>query len=299
MKRFFLSLFGILFLLIGLVLTGAGTFVAAAGGTQGSITNTAGTAAGNGNALLLNDFAIDTGGVDTSKVVEMTVGARALNGKPLFIGLGSTTDVINYLNEVPRDVVTGISSSQATVTAIPGTATPADPAVQGFWLASGQGASPSLVLPSATTGSTLVVMNQDGSPNVSIEMSVGVESPRVFYGAIALIVLGIILIILAIVFFRKSGKIKKAKKLAKQEQLAAAQQGQVPTQAPQAPQPGQAPQVAPPVTSAAPEQVPPVAPPAAPATPEQVPPAASAEPQAASEPPAESTGEEPPKTPGA
>lgn len=249
MKRFFLSLFGILFLLVGLILVGSGSFVAATGGSQGKISNAAGTAAGSGNALLFNDFAIDTGGVDASKVVEMTVGAQPLNGKPLFIGLGSTPEVINYLNDVSRDTVTGISSKQATVTNIPGSKTPENPAVQGFWLTSAQGAQPSIILPAATSGSTLVVMNQDGSPNVSIQMSVGVESTKVFYGAIAVIVLGVVFVILAIVFFRKSGKLKRAKQqqLQLQQQQAQAQaaeqarvlnqvplQGQVPAQTPQA-----------------------------------------------------------------
>lgn len=259
MKRFFSVIFGILFLLIGLILAGTGTFLAAAGGTQGKITNPAGSAAGSGSALLFNDFAIDTGGVDSSKLADMTVGARSLNGKELFIGLGSTSDVINYLNDVPRDAVTGISTNHATVTPIPGSATARPPTSESFWTVSAQGMEPSIILPGATSGSTLVVMNLDGSPNVSIDLTLGVDSPRVFYSAIALIVVGIILIIIAILLFRKAGKLKRSKKAAKQAQAqaeaAAIQQpipGQVPTQAPQTPMPPGT-QVAPPIAPQPPQ----------------------------------------------
>ena len=259
MKRFFLTLLAILFLLVGLVLAGTGTFLAAAGGTQGKLNNSAGTSAGSGNALIFNDFAIDTGGVDTSKVVEMTVGAKSLNGKSLFIGLGATGDVVNYFNDVPRDVVTGISGASSKVTPIPGAQQPAPPTQQSFWLESATGTNPTVVLPGATSGSTLVVMNEDGSANVSIELTVGVESPKVFYTAIGLIVAGIILIILSIFLFRKAGKIGRANKQAKlaQQQAAAAPpvapmpHGQIPNQPPAAPTPpvdlGNAPPPAPPV----------------------------------------------------
>lgn len=284
MKRFFSVLFGILFLLIGLVLAGTGTFLAAAGGTQGKITSPAGSVAGSGNALLFNDFAIDTGGVDASKFADMTVGAKSLNGKELFIGLGSTGDVITYLNDVPRDAVTNMSKGQSTVTPIPGSKTPAPPTEQTIWTNSAQGMEPSIVLPGATAGSTLVVMNLDGSPNVSIDLTLGVDSPRVFYGAIALIVVGIILIIIAILLFRKAGKLKRAKKEAKQAQAAAAAQPPAPGQVPPAPPaPGVPP--APPVPPQAPP-IPPQAPPAAP-------PAPPADPNAGPQP------GQPPQTPGA
>ncbi|MFZ1362405.1 MAG: hypothetical protein WAS05_05645 [Candidatus Nanopelagicales bacterium] len=272
MKRFFSVIFGILFLLIGLLLTASGTYLAATGGTQGKIMNPAGSAAGSGSALLFNDFAVDTGGIDTGKLADMAVGAKSLNGKELFIGLASTSDVITYLNDVPRDAVTGISTDHATVTPIPGSATARPPAEETIWTNSAQGMEPSIILPSATAGSTLVVMNVDGSPNVSMDLTVGVDSPRVFYASVALAVIGIILIIIAILLFRKAGKLKRQKKAAKlaqaQAQAAAAQQpapGQVPAQAPQTPAaPGTqaAPPVAPqvPPTSPAPQQQPPVPP---------------------------------------
>lgn len=306
MKRFFSVLFGILFLLIGLVLAGTGTFLAAAGGTQGKITSPAGSVAGSGNALLFNDFAIDTGGVDASKFADMTVGAKSLNGKELFIGLGSTGDVITYLNDVPRDAVTniskgqstsnvapgvntpdalpGLSNGQSTVTPIPGSKTPAPPTEQTIWTNSAQGMEPSIVLPGATAGSTLVVMNLDGSPNVSIDLTLGVDSPRVFYGAIALIVVGIILIIIAILLFRKAGKLKRAKKEAKQAQDAAAAQPPAPGHVPPAP-------TAPGVPPAPP--VPPQAPPIPPQAPPAAPPEPPADPNAGPQP------GQPPQTPGA
>lgn len=199
MKRALLIILGFLLLLIGLGTAAVGTVMIVAVGSDGTYSADAGRVAGTGNALLLNEFTVDTGGyTDTvQKFATLTAGANATNGQQVFIGSGPSAAVDNYLAGVPRDVVSEIGGSSSKVITIPGTAEPAAPDEQSFWTAKAVGTSPTITV-EPRPGTTLVIMNADSSAPVAVNLSVGIKSAAVFPAGIVLAVVGLLFVLLAI-----------------------------------------------------------------------------------------------------
>lgn len=199
MKRALLIILGILLLLIGLGTAAMGTVLIVAVGSDGTYSADAGKVAGAGNALLLNEFTVDTGGyTDTvQKFADLTAGASATNGQQVFIGSGPSAAVANYLAGVPREVVSEIGGSSSEVIAIPGTAQPAAPDEQSFWTTRAVGTSPTITV-EPRPGTTLVIMNADSSAPVAVNLSVGIKSAAVFPAGIVLAVVGLLFVLLAI-----------------------------------------------------------------------------------------------------
>ena len=107
------------------------------------------------------------------------------SGKPAFIGIAHTRDVDAYLEQVAHDEITDLDLDPFTLDTArrAGEARPAMPAAQTFWAAS------------STDGRTLdwkvregewtvVMMNADASPGVSVDAKAGAKVP--FIGDLAL-----------------------------------------------------------------------------------------------------------------
>lgn len=212
MKRAFLIILGILLLLIGLATAAMGTVLIVAVGSDGTYSAEAGKVGGTGNALLLNEFTVDTGGyTDTvQKFATLTAGASATNGQQVFIGSGPSAAVANYLAGVPRDVVSEIGGNSSKVIAIPGTTQPAAPDEQSFWTAKAEGTSPTITVePRPET--TLVIMNADSSAPVAVDLRVGIKSAVVFPAGIVLAVVGLLFVLLAIWSFLAARRARRKK----------------------------------------------------------------------------------------
>jgi hypothetical protein len=100
------------------------------------------------------------------------------NGEPVFAGVAPQRDVAAYLRGVEHTVVTDIDSSpfSARHRERDGARAPAPPAEQDFWAASVEGAGPQTLRWTPDTGDwSVVVMNADGSPGVSADVSAGAE----------------------------------------------------------------------------------------------------------------------------
>ena len=102
------------------------------------------------------------------------------SAKPVFVGIARTRDVDAYLEQVQRDEITDVEFDPFTLdkTRRAGEAHPAMPAAQTFWAASSADGRP--VDWKVRSGNwSVVMMNADGSPGVSVDATVGANAPLV------------------------------------------------------------------------------------------------------------------------
>ncbi|MDP3971441.1 MAG: hypothetical protein Q8P61_00830 [Candidatus Nanopelagicales bacterium] len=212
MKRFFLTVFGIIVLLVGLAFTAVGGAVVGVVGSDGKYDMAVGSGSSQGYGLVFNQFEVTGSGQDSIRdFADITVGARSANGKDLFIGLAAAPDVAKYLAGVPHDVVTDVGSGRAV--SIPGNTAPKSPVEQSIWLVSSFGLDPVVKLSTNVDKLTLVIMNLEPSTGVSADVLVGIHSGTVFPVGIALLVVGVIVMLLSIWIFVRASKAGKRKRL--------------------------------------------------------------------------------------
>jgi hypothetical protein len=108
------------------------------------------------------------------------VRIQATSKRPVFLGIGPTSDVARYLAQVPHSQINDFDTDPVRFTsdAVGGPATPAPPGRQRFWRvrASGSGAQ-TITWPLEKGNWSAVAMNTDGSRGVSIGLRVGARIP--------------------------------------------------------------------------------------------------------------------------
>ena len=127
------------------------------------------------------------------------VPARA--GQRLFLGIGPASAVDRYLRGASYDVATDVSVApfHLTLARHRGTATPAPPGSQSFWVAKASGNHPALTW-TVTSGSyRLVAMNTDAAAPVAFAGGLALTIPHSFGIGIGLLIGGIVLILIGIV----------------------------------------------------------------------------------------------------
>ena len=122
-------------------------------------------------------------------------------GSELFIGIGPEADVETYLSGVARDEIRDVEpDGDVDYRSIPGTAVPAPPAEQGFWVASASGVGTQELIWEFSEGSwAAVLMNADASPGILAEVTVGVRSGALLPIALSILVAGALLLAVAVV----------------------------------------------------------------------------------------------------
>jgi hypothetical protein len=106
--------------------------------------------------------------------------------KPLFVGIGRSSDVDRYLAGVNRTVISDFFGSK--VKAVAGGATHSLPGTQRFWVATASGAGARTLLWNPKKGSwTVVVMNADARPGIAVRADLGARMPAVLWIAIGLL----------------------------------------------------------------------------------------------------------------
>jgi hypothetical protein len=127
-----------------------------------------------------------------------TVRIAATSSQPVFVGIGPTSDVTQYLAGVRYDRVSDIDIDpfSATYAHRHGTAQPDAPASQGFWRvkASGAGAQ-TITWPLEKGNWSAVAMNADGSPGVTVAATFGARVPFLRWIAIGFVAGGGLLLI--------------------------------------------------------------------------------------------------------
>lgn len=102
------------------------------------------------------------------------------SGKPAFIGIARTSDVDAYLEQVAHDEITDVDFDPFTLDTArrAGEARPAMPAAQTFWAASSADGR-TLEWRVRKGEWTVVMMNADGSPGVSVDAKAGAKVPLI------------------------------------------------------------------------------------------------------------------------
>ena len=120
----------------------------------------------------------------------------------LFVGIALDADVESYLSGVPHDSITTTKnfgrSSDATYTRdnSSGVSKPASPAAQSFWVASASGLGSQQIVWRVESGNwAVVVMNADGSPNVTADVQLGGKVDHLVAIAVGLGFVGLILLV--------------------------------------------------------------------------------------------------------
>jgi hypothetical protein len=104
------------------------------------------------------------------------VTATGTAATPIFVGIARKTAVDRYLARVAHDEVTDFEVDPLSISSTrhPGSRAPGPPTAQPIWASSESGSGPqTLTWPVERGDWSVVVMNADGSPGVSSDVSVG------------------------------------------------------------------------------------------------------------------------------
>ena len=173
---------GVLLILIGLALLVPGgilLWLNGAGDSQGYINTSSHSLDSGGYALITPDVKLELGSGDwIPGDWAVQIRARSADDAPLFVGMGPSADVRNYLSGVPYDEVTNIgwfASGGIDYRNSDGGRAPATPpGQQTFWVVQREGPGTQTVQWHIQSGDwTVVLINADGSPAVSADVSLG------------------------------------------------------------------------------------------------------------------------------
>lgn len=187
---------GVALVLAGLCATIAGLAIALLVGTDGSIGLPPTRIVAAGTAIALPQLDVPELPRRASVVLDVTLDQSE---RPMFIGVGPSAMVDAYLRNAPIDVIEQIDwPGAARTTPIEGSATPAPPGRQTFWVTSTTGRTPHLRWDATPGDWTLVIMAVEplspldvtvtGSVTISILGPIGIG---VLVVAIALLASGI------------------------------------------------------------------------------------------------------------
>lgn len=201
-KRLILGIFGTLLGLLGLGVLGAGAVLFTLFGSDGQSDIPIGRVSSDaGRAVVITDFQISSSTPVPLNESWFDLSIRVDGDQSHFVGVATKEKALTYLQGVPYDLVTDFDSSSGKInsTAIPGDGKPADPAEQAFWSDQQIGDEVSVAWPVSDENTSLVVMNEDGAPDVRAGIDVLLTIAWAGAAAIGLVITGIILIVLAIV----------------------------------------------------------------------------------------------------
>jgi hypothetical protein len=152
-------------------------------------------------ALVSDKLAVDSGGADWAfrqgHLGTLRVAAQGTGGKPIFVGVGTAQAVRSYLRGVAREEVRDLEVDPFSVKTYVhhGGVVPAIPASRHIWNASARGNGRQTLTWQVRKGNwAIVVMNADGSPNVSTRMSVGAKLGLLLWVGLGLLAFGVVVV---------------------------------------------------------------------------------------------------------
>ena len=190
---------GTLLVLFALVLLGAGGTGLWADRTQreaGYVTTGVHEFSTAGSALATVSTELGSAGVgwlySPSLLGDVRIRITPTNpSAPLFVGIGTSTDVDRYLAGVDHTVITEFWGDKTENVA--GGPAASAPGTQDFWVASATGSGPQTLTWDPTDGSwTVVVMNADGHPGIAMGADLGAKVPALPWIGLGLLVGGAI-----------------------------------------------------------------------------------------------------------
>jgi hypothetical protein len=149
--------------------------------------------------------------------VDVRIQGTSIGGGGLFIGIAATTDVNQYLSEVPYDEVTSLDIDGSTIASVKylrhqGTAVvPVAPGSAAFWATSTEGAGQQTLDWSLESGNwNVVVMNADASAGVTADVIFGARISNLVVTAWIAMLIGLVSVLgggyLVYRGFRRSGQ---------------------------------------------------------------------------------------------
>jgi len=151
--------------------------------TDGYLTTDTHTFSSPTRALTTESLDVDTDAPDwlfsTDTFGHVRIDPRSTDAaEPIFVGIAPTRDVNAYLDQVQHDEITDVDLDPFTLdrSRQAGEGRPALPAAQTFWAASSTDGRP-LDWKVRSGEWSVVMMNADASPGVSVDASVGADAP--------------------------------------------------------------------------------------------------------------------------
>lgn len=206
---------GILIVLFALALLAPGGVLLGIYGTQrdsdGFFQTSSRVLSTNGSALVTPDVELNMGPlagrwIPTGHRAAIRIEATATGGEQLFVGIGPSRDVAQYLEGVDYDEVTdfGWAWSSVKYRHMDGSAMATPPGEEDFWVAEQEGPGTLTLDWDIVDGNwTVVVMNADASAPVRAEISLGARFDILLWigigitvGGVILLAVGILLIVL-------------------------------------------------------------------------------------------------------
>jgi hypothetical protein len=185
----------------GVLLIVAGVGCAVLVGADSAVSSGTHRLTSDGSAIVTGETALDHAGPDVQ------VTASTPDGGPVFIGLGNAVDVADYLADAAVTRVDSFSLPwDIATTRVPGDAAPAaDPRNLDWWLVrdSGDG-SASIDFPLPDDVVDVVIMDPDRGREFAVDVTVAVEVPGLFAGAIAVAAFGVGLVLGAVLLLRRT-----------------------------------------------------------------------------------------------
>lgn len=194
-KKVIFVVLGLLLLVPGIGLAVAGGGLLALGGRSGDVQSGFHTVNTPTSALVSDVTVVN----NRTAGATLTVAARN-STKPVFIGVGPSAEVAEYLSGVAFSEVSEVDLRpfRMTTREVPGSNVPAMPDGQLLWEAKASGTDVELVWPVVSGDYRVVVMNADGSPDINTEVQLGMKIPALFGIGLGTLVAGILLCLLAL-----------------------------------------------------------------------------------------------------
>jgi hypothetical protein len=125
-------------------------------------------------------------------------------GRDLFLGIGPTTAVRDYLKGVSHETAIKVSVTpfNLTLKSWGGKVIPQPPGSRSFWMAKASGSHPTLVWTLTSTSYRVVAMNADTAASVSFACGLAATIPHLFAIGTSLLAGGIVIILIAITLIR-------------------------------------------------------------------------------------------------
>jgi len=204
---------GAFLVLIGLVLIAPGAFMLWAHGTQRDADGyyMTSTRVVSTSSYALTSPALDihlgsvTDWVPKGATADVRIQARTTDATPVFIGIGPSNRVSEYLTNVAHDQITDFGwSGGIDYRRVSGDGAPSVPGSEDFWAAKQEGSGSQTLDWEVSSGDwTVVVMNSDAAADVSADMSLGARFGLLLpigigflVGGVVLLAIGVVLIVL-------------------------------------------------------------------------------------------------------
>ncbi len=161
------------------------------------------------------DIDIDTGwdwgwGWDLGDLATFKVeGSNNDPSNQIFIGVARESDIDAYLSGVEYDEITDIhiNPDRMDYRNHPGSIVPGDPTSQTFWTESSYGAGTQILEWELEPGShSLVLMNDDGSAGVDMNIVLGAKIPLLFIVSVGVLVAGVVALFISILMIYFSAR---------------------------------------------------------------------------------------------